>query len=126
MTTASTDNHADSSPIEFVGWRLDLAVAQAQGLPVKKDPMGFKAGSEAGYWIWSDEKPESVLYKLIGRDYSPSTLWKQGGRIIERYGIAIEPRGSEWVANKDDIEVFGSTALIAAMRCYLMLSGRNQ
>jgi hypothetical protein len=62
--------------------------------------------------------------------YKPSTLWAQGGPIIEREGIEIHkgnplyfPQGNEhgdyyeplWLAGKQH----GQTPLIAAMRCYV-------
>jgi hypothetical protein len=49
-----------------------------------------------------------------------STDWAQGGPIIERERITPEWTGEDWMAYiKHDEEVFGSTPLIAAMRCYV-------
>ena len=63
---------------------------------------------------------------ILEGGYTPSTDWAQGGPIIEREGIAVQP---EWVAtlayeNDDDAktqysEAEGPTPLIAAMRCYV-------
>ena len=65
-----------------------------------------------------------------GEVYAPSTDWAQAGPIIEREGIEILkgnplyfPKGNEngdyyeplWIAGKQH----GTTALIAAMRCYV-------
>jgi hypothetical protein len=53
---------------------------------------------------------------------SYSTDWAQGGPIIEREGITIEWEGDpdSWCACiMADQEVYGQTALIAAMRCYV-------
>ena len=60
--------------------------------------------------------------------YTPSTDWAQGGPIIEREEISIEFGRAEfksaWIAYKlgsphEDNPKFGSTPLIAAMRCYV-------
>jgi hypothetical protein len=54
--------------------------------------------------------------------FSPSELWAQGGPIIERDRIAIDPyvTHSQWGANKDGAFYRdGPTPLIAAMRCYV-------
>jgi hypothetical protein len=51
-----------------------------------------------------------------------STNWAHGGPIIEREGITIEWEGDpdSWCACiMADQEVYGQTALIAAMRCYV-------
>ena len=78
------------------------------------------------------ELPFPFAYDDYGREYpvSPSTLWAQGGPIIEREGISIrysekDARGA-WYAvlgpNRflsPDHEGSGPTILIAAMRCYV-------
>ena len=115
---------------------LDLAVARLEGLPLKFDPMGFKAKTWGDWWVWSDEFPPKYPYMRVGGDYSPSTKWEQGGPIIEREGISLrrEPAGG-WYAFKpfdhpDAADMFpfnhclawdagGDTALEAAMRCYV-------
>jgi hypothetical protein len=52
-----------------------------------------------------------------------STDWSQGGPIIEREGICLHRyKGTaEWSGtySAQDPEYFGSTPLIAAMRCYV-------
>jgi hypothetical protein len=52
--------------------------------------------------------------------YKPSEDWAQGGSIIERERIRLDPRGV-WVAGHDSSndEYLGATPLIAAMRCYV-------
>ena len=62
---------------------------------------------------------------------SPSTDWAQGGPIIERENISITrnwlsgEEGHQWTAlcsglnYWQDIKAYGSTPLIAAMRCYV-------
>ena len=64
--------------------------------------------------------------------WNPCFDWSQGGRIIERERIHLEPFGSSkypeksWLAvaynrHVNDLEAsaLGKTALIAAMRCYV-------
>lgn len=65
--------------------------------------------------------------------WSPSTIWDQGGPIIERKGIRIEPEafdGTGFKSWRADIPkgptsphgytwLFGPTPLIAAMRCFV-------
>lgn len=106
----------------LTGAALDWAVAKAMGLPVQLDPMGFGTTENGGYWIWYDF-PSVKKSLIIGRDYSPSTDWAQGGPIIERERIGLTPFQSEWVANPSYMpiqkNVSGPTPLIAAMRCYV-------
>ena len=59
-------------------------------------------------------------------DYSPSTDWGQGGPIIEREGIELcrlnngEWRGQLYEQGLDKMHrEYGTTPLIAAMRCYV-------
>lgn len=74
--------------------------------------------------LWLDEAPNPT--------WEPSTIWAQGGPIIEREGIAIDCERSSghitgWVAcnevagdeNWDSNVCYGPTPLIAAMRCYV-------
>lgn len=58
--------------------------------------------------------------------WKPSTNWAQGGPIIERERIDCisDPNGSAgWLGrnyvNQKIIALYGSTPLIAAMRCYV-------
>jgi hypothetical protein len=58
--------------------------------------------------------------RLRATPYAPSTDWSQGGPIIERERINLEPfsniNGEQWSA---DGEWDSPTPLIAAMRCYV-------
>lgn len=68
------------------------------------------------------ELPFPFAYDDYGREYpvSPSTLWIQGGPIIEREKITTEWTGEDWMGYiRHDEEFFGPTPLIAAMRCYV-------
>jgi hypothetical protein len=108
----------------LIGEALDWAVAHLQKLPVKPDPMGFKTGSEAGFWIWPDA---GKGYKSIGRDYSPSSKWDQGGQIIEHEKLTLigaSQFDTNWTAmdGGQTIKQNGQTALIAAMRAYVHIN----
>ncbi len=76
------------------------------------------------------ELPFPFAYDDYGREYpvSPSTLWAQGGPIIEREGINLDnygknPRWSAWTPAPEresgEAQAYGPTPLIAAMRCYV-------
>jgi hypothetical protein len=112
---------------ELTGEALDWAVATCEGLPIEHDPMAFRSGSEAGYWIW-DDAPGGKMTK-IGRGYSPSTNWAQAGIIIDRELISLNSPTiihESWTAfsGSCNAKQDGNTALIAAMRCYVqMVSG---
>lgn len=80
---------------------------------------------------WAVTKCEGAdVTHLYAWDYSSnrySTDWAQGGPIIERENISTCWEGTIWVAtrfNKNCGETwfghqYGSTPLIAAMRCYV-------
>ena len=118
--------------------QVDWMVATAQGLPIKHDPMGFKSGSEAGFWIW-DESKNGIQTKIgriggAGGGYSPTTNWAQGGLIIDNHKIDIKwsPARVECFATiavlwpKElacglrSVCRHAPTALLAAMRAYVV------
>lgn len=86
---------------ELSGAQLDWAVANCEGL------------------VSIDTKNLFEPWYLL-RDYTPSINWAQGGPIIERERIRLDPRGV-WVAGHDSSndEYLGPTPLVAAMRCYV-------
>jgi hypothetical protein len=91
---------------ELTGAALDWAVAKCE------EPCG-------GYKAWVQADLEKGIVPA-GSRYS--TDWLSGGPIIERERITIEWEGDpdSWCACiTADQEVYGSTALIAAMRCYV-------
>ena len=58
--------------------------------------------------------------------FAPSTDWAQGGPIIEREGLWLQPEiGKEGTAGAwycvavEPFDAYGDTPLIAAMRCYV-------
>ncbi len=126
---------------ELTGAALDWAVGKAEGRTLQRNPMGPMGGH--GWWIW-EETPSGQggiilsksVYLSIGKQWSPSTNWAQGGPIIEREGIEllcnvtaeeakkfIEGSHADWRAAKRPINrnarSFGPTPLVAAMRCYV-------
>ena len=96
---------------ELTGPALDWAVAKCAGEEVFMDAGELEV---LGYSQWTTD------------GYKPSTLWAQGGPIIEREFITIMALedggwtasvGELWVAEEGGI--CGPTPLIAAMRCYV-------
>jgi hypothetical protein len=119
---------------ELEGALLDAAVAKA---------LGWQTGSN---WCADPDRPGFFLLygepdeDSEGPHFSPSTLWQDGGPIIQREGIAIYRVQDGWSAvmpdsvnggsggyfgNLDYIDVNpydgsrGPTPLIAAMRAYV-------
>ena len=64
-----------------------------------------------------------MVFKDVPFDYHPSTNWAQGGPIIERECIELQNWGvhsvpwSAWI--DEEHHHYGTTPLIAAMRCYV-------
>ena len=121
---------------ELTGAALDWAVATAEKLPLRLDPMGFRRDSpdalQAGWWVWFGTPFSMILgytpkSNKDQRGYSPSADWAQGGPIIEREALTVKmrhPNPRLWVSyngwNHDPgFSTSGPTALIAAMRCYV-------
>jgi hypothetical protein len=105
---------------EATGPALDWLVAKCEGIEVAIR----RSSVDRHMYLWL---PLDMRTNECG-EYSPSTNWAQGGAIIERARIAIQPVDGyldfSWVAAGDSamLEVFpyeGTTALEAAMRCYV-------
>lgn len=109
------------------GAALDWTVATIEALPIRHDPMAFGNTANGGYWIWAEEYPPKLGYLKIGLDYSPSTIWSQGGPLIDSMdGFQLknwlesnpETKCEAHIHNYEgDWIAFGPTPLIAAMRC---------
>lgn len=80
--------------------------------------------------IYFDENGEPLCHDdwPDNQEFKPSINWSQGGPIIEREEIALEPmthdeHGDGWLATRVEGPAvcmeFGQTMLIAAMRCYV-------
>ena len=85
---------------KLTGHALDWAVTKCEGYDHEVMP-----GSEWGMWGWA-------------------TDWVQGGPLIERECIDLQYQGGDtdvWAADIFEAEsmIYGDTALIAAMRCYV-------
>lgn len=105
---------------ELAGPALDWAVAQCEGVET--------------CWLYGrglariHDFHGNRLIEELRPIYSPSTLWSQGGPLIEKCGIGVarffEPidgpvmEGMEWAAIwiDDSVRMDGPTALIAACR----------
>ena len=101
---------------ELTGAALDWAVAKCKGAI---DRCGEVTLIGNQLFCWEDGERMR---------YAPSTDWAQGGPIIEREEIALEPmthdeHGDGWLATRVEGPAvcmeFGPTPLIAAMRCYV-------
>lgn len=100
------------TPIDKLsGEELDHQVAKvenieldAEGIAVKQDGM-------------------NIVYQCPPYPYSPSTLWIEGGPIIERERINLHFLGTTVKATMRDgpliFEAEGQTPLEAAMRCFV-------
>src|SRR5687768_11566243 len=82
-------------------------------------------GAKLDYWV---AKALGIIRPELLDNYSPSTNWADGGPIIEREKIKLEPihalKGGAfrfWNAKALAyvLDMEGETALIAAMRCYV-------
>lgn len=104
---------------ELIGPALDWAVAKCE----IKGWFGYsKTGiTIKGNWSWQTHKDTYI-------EYSPSTVWAQGGPIIEREVITLNIAACcfIWVAHKNQPTLMhnsyrqeGETPLIAAIRCYV-------
>jgi hypothetical protein len=99
---------------ELEGVALDWAVAKCEAHP-----------------NISGLHPDGGVRIISGARFNPSRLWADGGPIIEREGISLKylvtaDTPHRWLAKpKPTIicpkpkGIYGSTALIAAMRCYV-------
>jgi hypothetical protein len=97
---------------ELTGAQLDWAVAKCEGYECKFDDeiLGAWLVPEEGYL--HDEKPLSK--------FNPSTNWAQGGPIIQWEKIGILPSGNAYYElNEGTYYSYGTTPLIASMRCYV-------
>jgi hypothetical protein len=105
---------------KLTGVVLDWAVAKCEGLDL----------FESEGWVYLFESEGWDYYQENGKrvPYRPSIKWAQGGPIIEREKICFNyfpdgghEEGGEWLAEAalEEIEIYGPTALIAAMRCYV-------
>jgi len=100
---------------ELTGAALDWAVAGCQNVEIDDD----------GTIIWFGDG-EGLSAPIV--PYSPSTDWSIGGPIIERECMELKVEDpNKWLAlmwwddenSSGDIQMYGPTPLIAAMRCFV-------
>jgi len=101
---------------EVEGAALDWAVAKCE----KHDNLRKNPHASDDALIMDGPQGNGVYLSYL----SYSTIWAQGGPIIERekIGIGHAWEGSDWLASAHAVtaDVYrGKTALIAAMRCYV-------
>ena len=76
-------------------------------------------------WAVAKCSGTTMMAFFTRNEYAPSTDWEQGGPIIERERIRLDcpwnPGPYEALCKIDGVTAWceGSTALIAAMRCYV-------
>lgn len=120
---------------ELEGLSLDYAVAVAEGHQDIRLHQDMSGKFQVLCRRRDVDANGSPLYLLdFDTVWSPSTLWSQGGEIIQKQHISLlndEPpdRGVMWIADIggwmcDDFQLgetqeTGPTHLIAAMRCYV-------
>jgi hypothetical protein len=111
---------------ELQGAALDWAVAKCEGREqaVSKNN-GGSLSFDAGLHPYMADLDKAGRYQI----YTPSTDWAQGGPIIERELIDIVALtdSDEWLATMlspdyadHQCAMFGTTLLIAAMRCFVV------
>ena len=103
---------------ELAGAALDWAVAKANGMLDRDITVGRATCKE----VVADGI--GLVWMLPGIAWSPTSLWSQGGPIIEREKItpyAPAQGDPNWSAFylQSDRTYYGPTPLIAAMRCYV-------
>ncbi len=85
-------------------------------------------GPALDWAVWACVKPDDKFLQQRRKCRPYSTDWAQGGPIIEREEIALEPMthdkyGDGWLATRVEGPAicmeFGPTMLIAAMRCFV-------
>lgn len=121
---------------DLTGPALGWAVAKALDRLGKYIRDELRLGTSVIDIDFDDERRQLAVY-VPGRKrdpyvpWAPSTDWAQGGPIIEREQIQLTPEGWRWGAytqieegDGDDIVAiqcveYGSTLLVAAMRCFV-------
>lgn len=98
---------------DLVGPALDWAVAKCEGVNAEAFCLYYEPTEVSDY--------DSHNYP----EFHYSTIWAQGGPIIERERISIikqdPPADNWWAFNEQQRpgDAFGPTLLVAAMRCYV-------
>lgn len=111
---------------DLSGAALDWAVAKALGYADYPDD-----SVEQGAWWYTDPVKAPFSERIRKADWKPSTDWRQGGPLIEKYGLRIDPPihggDGQWAGvfftdpeDHDEefthYEIDGPTPLVAACR----------
>jgi len=126
---------------ELTGAALDWAVAKCEGYETRNnyevsycdvdgDVFLFQCMADDGEHAieqCANAYTDANSFDAVRLDpYMPSTDWAQGGPIIERESIELQPRGTVWKAlilprepHDKGTAQQGATPLIAAMRAYV-------
>ena len=112
---------------DLIGHALNWAVAQAEGDKVYRPCLGrpdnwdkaaYLADGSDDRWVVRVQNP--TLAYFVDWTYNPSGAWWQGGEIIEREKLEFREGLSGMYASYQGGQTwFGTTHLIAAMRCYV-------
>lgn len=119
---------------DLIGPALDWAVSAVEGVKIKIN-LPYRAPAGNVFGVPSLECVGSTDDRGYALDWAPSTDWSQGGPLIDKYELLIEPpvrgvegiSGVEWSSrlytdpNDHDqefeyYEMSGPTALVAACR----------
>lgn len=101
---------------ELIGPALDWAVAKAKG------DFQFEVYFNRVWYLWFATHGSLSPHHTDSIEWLPSTSWEQGGPIIEREGLCVNPdfpRGWMAITNNAELMQFGPTPLIAAMRAFV-------
>jgi hypothetical protein len=105
---------------DLIGPALDWAVAKCGG-------KGIEFDDPRDPWLTVNGIADQPLHS-----YTPSSDWSQGGPIIERERLWIQPEigkdgaGNAWYCvAMSPHDAYGPTPLIAAMRCYVAIKMGN-
>jgi hypothetical protein len=102
---------------ELTGAALNWAVAKCEG----DDTLAVYFDERSGEPLCHDDWPDN-------QEFKPSTDWAQGGPIVEREKIGFRFSGGfgfcAWKSygvgsHQNEHSQYGTTPLIAAMRCYV-------
>lgn len=106
---------------------MQVRVQEATGIVLDWLVTSIECPNALGYGVqdWRDQRKH--VTKNGEYLYRWSSSWAQGGPIIEREELYVQPTGFadkwksyRWKGNYFTPEVFGNTALVAAMRCYVI------
>ena len=96
----------------------DLSNMELDYLVAKIDDILYMRDTEGRVLeIDKDKRVYAVTADSRMYAYKPTTQWRQGGPLIDKYRISVQRTGSEWTADIDrEITAVGATPLVAAMR----------